>query len=153
VLPGVIRSSSHRGGGKEKLAPAAEFSVAGQCVGTGQQPSRLRRFRPSVGWAGAAPPLGQGTRTFSKVLYETARRENMTLSDLYNLTAAARGHWVLCGTPARVADTLEEWFLPPARRMAYNILPPYFPGAFDDFVDLVVRSCNGADCSGATTRA
>ena len=23
----------------------------------------------------------------------------MTLRDLYNLTAAARGHWVLCGTP------------------------------------------------------
>jgi hypothetical protein len=39
-----------------------------------------------------APPLGQGTRTFSRVLYETARRENMTLRDLYNLTAAARGH-------------------------------------------------------------
>ena len=45
-----------------------------------------------------APPLGQGTRTFSRVLFETARRENMTLRDLYNLTAAARGHWVLCGT-------------------------------------------------------
>ena len=43
-----------------------------------------------------APPLGQGARTFSRVLFETARREAMTLRDLYNLTAAARGHWVLC---------------------------------------------------------
>lgn len=84
-----------------------------------------------------APPLGQGTRTFSRVLFETARRDNMTLRDLYNLTAAARGHWVLCGTPRRIADTLEEWFVAGAAD-GYNILPPYFPGAFDDFVDLVV---------------
>ena len=84
-----------------------------------------------------APPLGQGARTFSRVLFETARREAMTLRDLYNLTAAARGHWVLCGTPRRIADTLEQWFVEGAAD-GYNILPPYFPGAFDDFVDLVV---------------
>jgi len=84
-----------------------------------------------------APPLGEGTRTFSRVLYEAARRENMSLRDLYNLTAAARGHWVLCGTPRRIADTLEEWFVAGAAD-GFNILPPYFPGALDDFVDLVV---------------
>src|SRR5271165_3992721 len=84
-----------------------------------------------------APPLGQGTRTFSRVLFETARRENMTLRDLYNLTAAARGHWVLCGTPQRIADALEQWFAEGAAD-GFNILPPYFPGAFGDFVDLVV---------------
>ncbi len=84
-----------------------------------------------------APPLGQGTRTFSRVLFETARRDHMTLRDLYNLTAAARGHWVLCGTPHRIADTLEEWFTEGAAD-GFNVLPPYFPGAFDDFVDLVV---------------
>jgi alkanesulfonate monooxygenase SsuD/methylene tetrahydromethanopterin reductase-like flavin-dependent oxidoreductase (luciferase family) len=83
------------------------------------------------------PPLGQGTRTFSRVLFETARRENMTLRDLYNLTAAARGHWVLCGTPHRIADALEQWFVEDAAD-GFNILPPYFPAAFDDFVDLVV---------------
>lgn len=84
-----------------------------------------------------APPEGQGTRTFSRVLFETARRDNMTLRDLYNLTAAARGHWVLSGTPKRIADTLEQWFAEGAAD-GFNILPPYFPGAFADFVDLVV---------------
>jgi len=84
-----------------------------------------------------APPPGEGGRTFHQVLYETARRENMTLRDLYNLTAAARGHWVLCGTPRRIADTLQEWFVEGAAD-GFNILPPYFPGAFADFVDLVV---------------
>jgi len=83
------------------------------------------------------PPPSEGSRTFSHVLYETARREKMTLRDLYNLTAAARGHWVVCGTPHHIADTLEEWFVGRAAD-GYNILPPYFPGAFADFVDLVV---------------
>ena len=84
-----------------------------------------------------APPPGEGSHAFSSVLYEHARRENMTLRDLYNLTAAARGHWVLCGTPKRIADTLEEWFTSGAAD-GFNVLPPYFPGALADFVDLVV---------------
>jgi N-acetyl-S-(2-succino)cysteine monooxygenase len=83
------------------------------------------------------PPPFQGSRTFSHVLYETARREKMTLRELYNLTAAARGHWVICGTPTSIADTLEEWFIGKAAD-GFNVLPPYFPGAFADFVDLVV---------------
>ena len=83
------------------------------------------------------PPAGQGSRTFYNVLYETARRENMTLRDLYNLTAAARGHWVVCGSPKTVADTLEQWFVEKAAD-GFNILPPYFPGGFADFVDLVI---------------
>src|SRR5712691_5803746 len=85
-----------------------------------------------------APPPGEtGSQTFHKVLFERARRENMTLRDLYNLTAAARGHWVICGTPKRIADILEEWFVEGAAD-GYNILPAYFPGGLTDFVDLVV---------------
>jgi alkanesulfonate monooxygenase SsuD/methylene tetrahydromethanopterin reductase-like flavin-dependent oxidoreductase (luciferase family) len=90
------------------------------------------------------------------VLYETAKRENMTLRDLYNLTAAARGHWVICGTPQTIADTLEEWFVEKAAD-GFNILPPYFPGAFADFVDLVVpelqrRGLFRRDYEGTTLR-
>ena len=104
----------------------------------------------------APPPTEEGGRTFSDVLYEAARRQNMTLRDLYNLTAAARGHWVLCGTPAHIADTLEEWFVDGAAD-GFNILPPYFPGAFADFVDRVVpeltrRGLFRRDYEGATLR-
>jgi FMN-dependent oxidoreductase (nitrilotriacetate monooxygenase family) len=83
------------------------------------------------------PPPSEGGRTFHRVLYEMAKRENMTLRDLYNLTAAARGHWVLCGTPKTIADTLEEWFVEKAAD-GFNVLPAYFPGAFAEFVDLAV---------------
>jgi alkanesulfonate monooxygenase SsuD/methylene tetrahydromethanopterin reductase-like flavin-dependent oxidoreductase (luciferase family) len=61
---------------------------------------------------GPIPEFPQTDRgqSFSKALFDMARREKMTLRDLYNITAAARGHWVIYGTPARIADILESWF-------------------------------------------
>jgi FMN-dependent oxidoreductase (nitrilotriacetate monooxygenase family) len=102
------------------------------------------------------PPPFQGSQTFTHVLYEMAKRQNMTLRDLYNLTAAARGHWVLCGTPRTIADTLEEWFVERAAD-GFNILPAYFPGGFADFVDLVIpelqrRGLYRRDYEGTTLR-
>ena len=61
----------------------------------------------------------------------------MSLRDLYNLTAAARGHWVLCGSAKKIADTFEQWFVEHAAD-GFNVMPAYFPGAFDAFVDQVV---------------
>jgi FMN-dependent oxidoreductase (nitrilotriacetate monooxygenase family) len=94
--------------------------------------------------------------SFAQVMLEKARRERMTLRDLYNLTAAARGHWVLCGSAERIADTLEDWFRAGAAD-GFNVMPPFFPGAFDDFVDLVVpilqeRGLVRADYTGTTLR-
>jgi FMN-dependent oxidoreductase (nitrilotriacetate monooxygenase family) len=76
-------------------------------------------------------------QAFSKALLDMARREKMTLRDLYNVTAAARGHWVIYGTPQRIADIFEEWFVG-GLADGFVVMPAYFPGAFDDFVDLVV---------------
>ena len=83
------------------------------------------------------PPARLNSQTFPSVLYEMAKREKMTLRDLFNLTAAARGHWVLCGTPTTIADTMEQWFVEGAAD-GYNMLPAWFPGGFSDFVDRVV---------------
>ena len=89
---------------------------------------------------GPIPDFAQKTdrgQAFSNTLLEMARREKMTLRDLYNITAAARGHWVIYGTPKRVADIFEEWFAA-ERADGFVVMPAYFPGAFDDFVNLVV---------------
>jgi FMN-dependent oxidoreductase (nitrilotriacetate monooxygenase family) len=80
------------------------------------------------------PDTSQG---FAKAMLAKAKRDNMSLRDLYNLTAAARGHWVLCGSVQTIADTFEKWFIEGAAD-GFNIMPPYYPGSFDDFVDLVV---------------
>jgi FMN-dependent oxidoreductase (nitrilotriacetate monooxygenase family) len=101
------------------------------------------------------PATNRG-QSFSTVLLEMARREKMTLRDLYNMTAAARGHWVICGTPRRIADVLEEWFVS-GLADGFIVMPAYFPGAFDDFVDRVVpelqrRGLFRRDYSGPTLR-
>lgn len=88
---------------------------------------------------GPVPELPEhvNSHSFARTLFAMARRENMTLRDLYNIAAAARGHWVIWGTPKRIADTLQEWF-EAGLADGFMIQPAYFPGAFDDFVDLVV---------------
>jgi len=101
-------------------------------------------------------PLPDTSHGFARTMLAKARRENMTLRDLYDLTAAARGHWVLCGTPETVADTLEQWFTEHAAD-GFNILPAYFPDAFTDFVEQVVpilqaRGLFRRDYAGTTLR-
>lgn len=81
--------------------------------------------------------LPDSSHGFARAMLSKAWRDKMTLRELYNLTAAARGHWVLCGSPTTIADTMEKWFLEGAAD-GFNIMPAYFPGAFDDFVDGVV---------------
>ena len=82
-------------------------------------------------------PLTNNSHSFARAVLELARREKMTLRDLYNITAAARGHWAIYGSPKRIADTLQEWF-ETGLADGFMILPAYFPGAFEDFVALVV---------------
>jgi FMN-dependent oxidoreductase (nitrilotriacetate monooxygenase family) len=82
-------------------------------------------------------PLTEGSQAFARAILAKARRDGMTLRDLYNLNSAARGHWVLCGSPTTIADTLEKWFTERAAD-GFNIMPPYFHEGFEDFVDLVV---------------
>jgi len=70
-------------------------------------------------------------------LAETARRRNMTLRELRDFVGVSMGHKLMCGTPEQIADEMEEWFRDGAAD-GFNLLPPYFPGAFDDFADHVV---------------
>ena len=63
---------------------------------------------------------------------------------------------MVCGTPEEVADTLQEWFEARAAD-GFNILPAWFPGAFDEFVDQVVpilqrRGLFRSDYAGHTLR-
>ena len=102
------------------------------------------------------PAKTERGQAFSKTLLEMARREKMTLRDLYNITAAARGHWVIHGTPKRIADILEEWFTG-ERADGFIVMPAHFPKAFEDFVDLVVpelqrRGLFRRDYAGSTLR-
>jgi FMN-dependent oxidoreductase (nitrilotriacetate monooxygenase family) len=60
-----------------------------------------------------------------------------TLLDLCLRFASSRGHFTLVGTPAEVADQMEEWLYTGACD-GFNVLPPAFPAGLEDFVDLVI---------------
>jgi FMN-dependent oxidoreductase (nitrilotriacetate monooxygenase family) len=73
----------------------------------------------------------------SALLIDMARRDKLTLRELFYRVAAARGHLLLVGTTTLVANTLQEWFEAGAAD-GFNVMPPFFPGQFDAFVDGVV---------------
>jgi N-acetyl-S-(2-succino)cysteine monooxygenase len=72
-----------------------------------------------------------------QLVTDLARRENLTIRQLYEAIAGARGHRTIWGTPAYIADQLEEWFVNDAAD-GFNIMPPYLPTGLNDFVELVV---------------
>jgi alkanesulfonate monooxygenase len=108
---------------------------------------------------GPLPEL-QRPRTGSQSNFDNwttlARRENLTIRELINRSVGARAKSFIVGTPAQIADHMEEW-LENAGADGFNVLPPYLPGALDDFVDLVIpelqeRGVFRADYTGTTLR-
>ncbi len=102
------------------------------------------------------PPETEHLKSRAALLMEMARREKLTLRDLYYRVAAARGHLLLVGTPVKIADALQRWFESGAAD-GFNVMPPYFPGQFDAFADKVVpilqeRGVFRADYTGRTLR-
>ncbi|HWG07268.1 MAG TPA: LLM class flavin-dependent oxidoreductase [Beijerinckiaceae bacterium] len=71
------------------------------------------------------------------IILETARRENMTVRQVYEKLLAAKGHRFLVGTPKDVADDLQEWF-ESAAADGYNIMPAEMRNGTRDFCELVV---------------
>ena len=88
---------------------------------------------------GPIPELPETNASKSRQLLtiELARRENLTIRQLYLRVAGARGHWQLVGTPAQIVDQLEERFVKGGAD-GYNVMPPVLPAGLDDFVELVI---------------
>ncbi|MDD2547668.1 MAG: LLM class flavin-dependent oxidoreductase [Burkholderiaceae bacterium] len=83
------------------------------------------------------PAFPQGVNSRAHVVLELAQRENFTVRQLYEYLGGARGHWVVIGTPATIADRMQEWFENGAAD-GFNVMPPVLPQSLDEFVDLVV---------------
>ena len=67
-----------------------------------------------------------------------ARRENLTIRQLGASVAGARGKNAIHRQRRRqVADYMEEWFVKGACD-GFCVMPPYIPGAHDDFCNLVI---------------
>jgi FMN-dependent oxidoreductase (nitrilotriacetate monooxygenase family) len=64
------------------------------------------------------------------------KRESLTMRQLAQRLGGYSGP-ALLGTPAIIADQMEEWLLSDACD-GFNIMFPYLPGGLDDFVECVV---------------
>jgi len=70
-------------------------------------------------------------------IVETARKENMTVRDVYEKLVVNKGHRHLIGTPTEVADNLQEWF-EAGGVDGFNVMPAQFPDGLNDFAELVI---------------
>ncbi|MBT9385074.1 LLM class flavin-dependent oxidoreductase [Pseudooceanicola sp. CBS1P-1] len=138
VLPGVMpvvgRTEAEA---REKLSRLMSF--VDDDTALGMLSERFNTDMSGYDLDGPIPDLGENDayHAFAAAMLSKARRENMRLRDLYALVAAARGHWVLCGSAEQVADTLQDWFESGAAD-GFNIMPGWFMEGFTDFIDLVV---------------
>jgi alkanesulfonate monooxygenase len=86
---------------------------------------------------------------------ELAKRENLTVRQLA-LRLGGYGGQAFVGTPATIADQMEEWLVSRGSD-GFNVMFPYLPGGLDDFVDRVVpelqrRGIFRREYEGATLR-
>lgn len=82
-------------------------------------------------------PPTNGPKSRQQLLVDAARRDNLTIRQLYLSIAGARGHWQVVGTPEQIADALEERFVKEGAD-GFNIMAPHLPGGLEDFIEQVL---------------
>jgi hypothetical protein len=108
---------------------------------------------------GPLPPLepnSNGSQSTFLSITNIAKRDGLSIRQLAYRVAGARAKMVIKGTPPQVADHMEHWFREGAAD-GFNIMPPHLPGAFRDFVELVVpelqrRGLSRTEYTGKTLR-
>ncbi|TCL05227.1 alkanesulfonate monooxygenase [Sodalis ligni] len=101
-------------------------------------------------------PLSQGNQSRQRLLADFARREKLTIRQLYWHVTGTRGHWAIFGTASDIADQLEERFTGGGAD-GFNIMAPWLPGGLLEFIHQVVpelrrRGLFRTEYSGSTLR-
>jgi alkanesulfonate monooxygenase SsuD/methylene tetrahydromethanopterin reductase-like flavin-dependent oxidoreductase (luciferase family) len=82
-------------------------------------------------------PMSQGSQSTFNYVTELAKKDNLTMRQIAQVVAGARAKLVMVGTPKSLADRMEQWYVEEAAD-GFNILPPFLPGALNEFVDMVI---------------
>jgi FMN-dependent oxidoreductase (nitrilotriacetate monooxygenase family) len=138
IMPGVLTVVGRtRDEAQEKfdrlqalIHPELGVAALSDIVGLDLSPFPLDGPLPEV-------PLTNTQQGRQKVVVDIARSENLTIRQLYKRVATARGHRVVHGTAADIADALEEWYRGGAAD-GFNIMPQVLPAGLNEFVYLVV---------------
>lgn len=110
--------------------PAVALSNLSMFTGSDLSGCRLDDPLPEI-----AETAGHTTRR--KMIIDKARRDNLSLRELFQWFGASRGHLFVVGTPEKVADVIEDW-IDGAGCDGFNLMPPSFPEGLDDFCDQVI---------------
>jgi len=78
-----------------------------------------------------------GGQTSFRNVMAWAREEKLTIRQLYERYAGARGQRTIVGSAAQIAEHMAGWFLAYGTD-GFLIQPAHLPGGLDDFVDLVI---------------
>ena len=81
-------------------------------------------------------PESNASKSSRERVLALAARENLTVRQLAGRLGGYSG-LAMVGTPAMIADQMEEWLLQ-AGCDGFNVMFPYLPGGLDNFVDQVV---------------
>jgi FMN-dependent oxidoreductase (nitrilotriacetate monooxygenase family) len=82
-------------------------------------------------------PESNAGKSRQNVILDRARRDNLTIKELYLQIAGGRGHLQIVGTPQQIADHLQERFETYAAD-GFNVMAPVLPGGLKDFIELVM---------------
>ena len=101
-------------------------------------------------------PETNASKSAREKLIEKARRDSMTVRQLAQYVGGSYGTLEMLGTPAMIADQMEEWLVSRGSD-GFNVMFPYVPGGLDEFVDRVVpelqrRGIYRCDYEGRTLR-
>ncbi|WP_031362797.1 hypothetical protein [Caballeronia sordidicola] len=81
--------------------------------------------------------ISNQVRSIAENLLHLARKDKLSIRQLYQTLAAGNGCRVLIGTPAGVVDDLQHWFESGAAD-GFNICPATLPQGIDDLAELVI---------------
>ncbi|MEV8504850.1 LLM class flavin-dependent oxidoreductase [Actinoplanes sp. NPDC051475] len=79
----------------------------------------------------------EGAKSRRTLVVNLGRRERLTVRRIIARLGGGRGHLTFAGTPAQVADAIEQWYDAGAAD-GFNIMPPVLPSSLEHFVDEVV---------------
>ena len=82
-------------------------------------------------------PLAKLNTSRTALLSELAKKEKLTIRQLYQRISGGRGHFQTYGTPTQIADIFEEWTTTGAAD-GFNYMAPVLPAGLSDFISLVI---------------
>lgn len=82
-------------------------------------------------------PLTNAQQGRQKLVIDLARRDGLTIRQLYQRIAGSRAHRTICGTASDIANSLEHWYTGGAAD-GFNILTLTLPDGIADFAALVI---------------